>query len=128
MRLFLVFPCSGRSLFGVFRFDKGFEAGEARLPKCPVLVEPGVDGAKRPGIELVDPVAALAALLDEASSSQQAKMFGNSRTGNREGPSNATSGEAAAAEQIEDGAARGVGEGAEDGLCRMCNRTVTHNA
>jgi len=76
---------------------------------------------------VVDAMAALAVLLDEMSTAQQAEMLGDGWTGNGKGLGDATGGLASLAQQVEHGTAGGVGQRAESSLDGICNRTVTHN-
>ena len=92
------------------------------------MIEPGIHDAKWPGVEAVNAVAAVAAFFDEAGAPQQAQMFGNGGTGNRKGRGDAAGGKAALAQQIEYGAARGIGKCPENNLHKMCNHMVTHHA
>jgi hypothetical protein len=114
--------------FGVFGFDKCFQIGQIHLPEIAILIEPGIDGAERLGIELVDAVAALAVFADKVGATQKAEVFGDGGAGDREGSSDGSGGLAAATEKIEDGAAGGIGKGLEGGFWGICNRTVPHNA
>ena len=102
--------------FGVFGFDKCFQVGQVDAPEAAVLFEPGVDGAERFGIELVDAVAAFAMFADQVGAAQQAQVLGDRGTGNRESSGDFSGGLAAAAKQIEDGAAGGIGQGLEGGF------------
>jgi len=111
-----------------WRLEEGLEAGEFARPENAVIVEPLVNGAKRLGVETVIAVAADAMFLDEARAAEQAEMFGDSRARDGEGAGDLAGGLLAAAEQVEDGAAGGVGEGAEDGVGGMRNGKVSHNA
>ena len=97
------------------------------MPELAVLIEPGVDGAQRFGIELVDAMAAFAMFMDQVSAAQEAKMFRDGGAGNREGSGDGSGGLAAAAQQIKDGAAGRVGQRLEGGFRGICNRTVPHN-
>jgi len=98
------------------------------LPKRSIMIQPVVHGAQRSGIELIDAMAAVAALFDKARAAQQAQMFGDGGAGNRKRLGDTASREIAPAEEIEDGAACGIGQRVENSLGRICNRTVTHNA
>ncbi len=71
---------------GVFGFDELFQAGQTDAPEAAVLVKPGVYGAERFGIELVDAVAAFAMFLHEVGAAQQAQVLRDGGTGNWEGP------------------------------------------
>jgi hypothetical protein len=114
--------------FGVFGFDKCFQIGQIHLPEVAVLIEPGIDGAERLGIELVDAVTAFAVFADEVGATQKAEVFGDGGAGDREGSSDGSGGLAAATEKIEHGAAGGIGKGLEGGFWGICNRLVPHNA
>ena len=113
---------------GVFGFDEGFQAGQVRAPELAVGIEPGVDGAQRFGIELVDAVAAFPVFVDQVSAAQQAQVFGDGGAGNREGAGDGAGGLAATAEKIKHGAAGGVAQCLESSFRGICNRTVSHNA
>jgi len=92
------------------------------------MIQPNIHDAKWSGVEPVNAVAAVAAFFDEAGAPQQTEMLGNGGTGNRKGFGDAAGRKAASAQQIEYGAARGIGERTEHSLGRICNRMVTHNA
>jgi hypothetical protein len=100
----------------VLGFNKSLQIGEAHFPEVPVLIEPGIDGAKRFGIELVNPVAAFAMFTDEMGAAQQAQVLGDGGTGDGKGSGNVSRGLAAAAQQIEHGAAGRVGQSLEGRL------------
>jgi hypothetical protein len=69
---------------------------------------------------------------DQVGAAQQAQVLGDCGTRDWEGFGDLSGGLAAAAEEIKDSAAGGVGEGLESGfrLLRsgICNRLVPHNA
>ena len=113
---------------GVVGFDESLQISKAGLPEGAVLVQPGINGLERLGIELIDPVAPLPALLHQMSAAQQAQVLGNGRAGHGEGLGDAAGGLTALAQQVENSAPRGIGEGAKNGFGGICNRTVTHNA
>ena len=92
------------------------------------MIQPGIHDAKWPGVEAVNAFATVAGFFDKACAPQQPQMLGNGGTGNRKGLGDATGGKTASAQQIEHGAAGGIGERAKNSLGRMCNRKVTHNA
>ena len=92
------------------------------------MIEPGIHGAEWLGVEPINAIAAVPAFLDKAGAAQEAEMLGNGGAGNGEGQCNPTSGEAAATQEVKYGAARRIGERAEDRFRGICNRTVTHNA
>lgn len=75
---------------------------------------------------MVKTVPSLAMLRDEMSAAEQAEMLGNGGTGDGEGLRDTAGGLTSLPQEIEHGAAGGVGEGAKGGLRRICNRTVTH--
>jgi hypothetical protein len=77
---------------------------------------------------LVDAVTAFAVFADQVGAAQQAQMFGNGGAGDWEGFGDVSSGLAAAPEQVEDGAACGIGERLEGDFRGICNRTVPHYA
>jgi hypothetical protein len=43
--LFPFWGLAAGTLFGVFTFDKSFEAGQGHLPETSILAEPGIDGS-----------------------------------------------------------------------------------
>jgi len=114
--------------FGVLGFDERFEIGEVHLPEAAILLEPGVDGAKRLGIELVDAVTAFAMLAYEVSTAKQAKVLRDGRARDGKNAGDAAGWLATLAEKVEDSSARGIGERLEGDFCRICNRSVPHNA
>jgi hypothetical protein len=127
----------GLGFAGVLGFDEGFEVSQAGAPEAAILLDPGVDGAERFGVELVDAVPTFAMFSHEVGVAEQAEVLGDGGAGDREGFGNLSGGLAAAAEEVEDGAAGGIGKGLKGGFgasggCHpgsgICNRTVTHNA
>jgi hypothetical protein len=58
---------------------------------------------------------------------QKAQVFRNGGTGNWKSLRDAAGGLTSLPQQIEHGPAGRVGESAENGLRRICNRTVTHD-
>jgi len=128
----LVLAGGGFSLPRVFGFHKRFQAVQACLPEDSVLFDPRVDGAQRFGIEVVNTVAPFTVLAHKVRAAQQAQVLGNGGAGDGKGAGNLPGGLAAAAEQVEDGAARGIGQCVKGSFLiperRICNRTVTHNA
>lgn len=113
---------------GVFGFDESLQVCQAGAPECAVLLQPGIDRLQRFGVELIDPVPAFAALAYQMSAAQQAQVFGNGGPGYRKCAGNLAGGLASLAQQIENGAAGGIGQGVKCGFRRICNRTVTHTA
>ena len=73
-------------------------------------------------------MATFAVFANQVRAAKEAQVLGNRRTRDGKSPSDFTCGLAAAAEQIEDSAAGGVGESLESRFGRICNRTVSHNA
>jgi hypothetical protein len=122
----------GLHLPGVFGFDEGFQVIQAGGPEDAVLLDPGVDGAQRFGIEFVDAVAAFAVFANQVSAAQEAQVLGDGWTRDRESFGNLSGGLAAAAQKVKDGAAGRVGKGLERGFgllgAGICNRSVPHNA
>jgi len=114
--------------FGVLGFDKRLQVAEVHLPEASVLIEPGVYGAQRLGVELVNTVPALAVLPYQVSAPQQPQMLGDGGTRDRKGLSDFPSGLAPPAEEVENGAAGRIGQCLERRFGRICNRTVPHNA
>jgi hypothetical protein len=108
--------------------DESFQAGQLVLPEGAVLLQPMSDLAERLRIETIKTMAAIALFANQAGLAQQAKVLGNRGTRNREGVRDCTGRLPAAAKKIKNGAARGIGKGAEDAIRRMSNRTVSHNA
>ncbi|MGA9509950.1 MAG: hypothetical protein WBV55_15140 [Candidatus Sulfotelmatobacter sp.] len=94
---------------GVFGFYKSLQVGEVHLPEVAVLLDPGIDGTKRFGIQLIDAVTTFAMLAHEVCTAEKAQVFGDGGAGDGEGLGDFSGGLAAAAEQIEDGAAGRVG-------------------
>jgi len=86
-----------------------------------------VDRAERLRVEAIETVAADAMFADKAGTAEQAQVFRDGGSGNGKRASNPSGGLVALAEEVEDGAAGGVGEGAEDGVSRMGHGTVSHN-
>ncbi|MGA8273747.1 MAG: hypothetical protein WB919_19450 [Candidatus Sulfotelmatobacter sp.] len=101
---------------GVFGFDEGLQAIEIQFPEVAVLIEPGVDGAERLGIELVDAVASLAMLTNEMGAAKQAQMLGDGGAGDGKGSGNFSGGLAAPPQEIKDRATSGIGKGLESGF------------
>jgi len=113
---------------GVLGFDKCFQICQVHFPEIAILIEPGIDGTKRFGIELIDAVATFAVFANQMGAAKEAKVLGDRRTRDGESPSDFTCRLAAAPKQIEDSAAGGVGQSLESSFRRICNRTVSHNA
>jgi hypothetical protein len=90
-------------------------------------LEPGINAAKRSGVEPVKAVAAAAVLADKAGAAEQAEMLGDGGAGDRESTSDLSGGLVALAKEIEDRPAGGVGQGAEDGVAGMRNGTASHD-
>jgi hypothetical protein len=108
-RLLKPFRFAGRLCFPrMLGFDVGFQVVQARGPEHPVLLDPGVDGAERIGIELVNAVTAFAVFADQVRAAQQTQVFGDG--GNLSGRL------AASAQEVQDRAAGGIGKGLEGGF------------
>ena len=97
---------------GVLGFDEDFQIGQAGAPEAAVLLDPGVDGAERLGIEFVNAVTAFAMFADQVGAAQQAQVLGDGRARDREGFGD-LSGRLAAAEYV------------TERFRIMCNLTVT---
>jgi len=100
----------------VFGFDERFQIVEAGRPEDAVLLDPGIDGAKRLRIQLINPIAAFAVFADQMGAAEKSQVLGDGRAGDGKGFGDLSSGLAAATEKIEDGATGGVGEGLEGGF------------
>ncbi len=115
----------------MFGFHEGFQAVQTGGPENSILLNPGVDRAQRLRVELVNAIAPFAMFTNQVSPAKQAQVFGNCGTGDRECIGDLSGGLAAAAEKIENGATRGIGQSLEGSFldCRgvICNRSVTHN-
>ena len=82
---------------------------------------------------MIDAVTAFAVFVDQMGTAEKAQVLGNGGAGDGKGLGNFTGRLAAAAEQIEDGTAGGVGQGrnvaSEEYVTErfriMCNLTVT---
>jgi hypothetical protein len=92
------------------------------------VLEPMIDGAEGLRVETVKAMAADAVFADEAGAAEQAEVLGDGRAGDWEGARDLSGGLMALAKEVEDGAAGGIGEGPKDGIGRMGNRAVSHNA
>lgn len=130
------FVLAGRLRFpGVFGFYESFQAGEAGVPEAAILFQPGIYGTERLRIELVNAKAAFAVLANQVRAAEKAQVAGDGRAGDGKGAGDLSGRLAAAAQEVENGAASGIGQGLEGGLggywpCgsepRICNRMVTH--
>jgi hypothetical protein len=131
-------------------FYECFQAIQAGTPETAVLFEPRVYRTQRLGVQPINAQAAFAMLADEMCAAQQAQVLGDGRAGDGKGARDLSGRLAAAAQEIENGAAGGIGQGLERGLGRssagrsgfrgswtrgarlrrpvICNRTVTHDA
>lgn len=121
-------PATGNGRPRLGGLEEGFEVGELVRPEKAVVLEPTIDGAEGLRVETVKAVAADALFVDEMGVAEQAEVLGDGRAGDWEGASDLSRGLMALAKEVEDGAAGGIGEGAEDGIGRMGNRVVSHNA
>jgi hypothetical protein len=101
---------------GILGFYESFQVRQARAPETSILLDPGIDGAKWFGIELVNPVPAFAMLSHQMGAAQQAQVLGDRGSRDRECLGDLSRRLAAPAQQVEDGAARGIGKGLEGGL------------
>src|SRR5215467_9814135 len=112
-------------------FDERFQVVQAGGPEDSVLLDPGIDGAQRLGIEFIHAVPAFAMLAHQMSTAEEAQVLRDRRTGNGKGAGDLPCGLRTTAEEIEDGAAGGIGKSLEGSLAGpgrgICNRSVTHN-
>src|SRR5207253_3863879 len=106
---------------------KIFQIGKLRGPEFSVVREPPIDKLERPGIELIEMVAALGRLQHEVGLAQQTKMLGYRRPRDRKSARNLAGRSAAVAQEIEHRAAGGIGEGSKGQVGGTCNRLVSHN-
>jgi hypothetical protein len=95
--------------------------GELTGPELAVMSEPLIDGTERLGIQTVEPVAAETVFADESGTAEQAEVLGDGRARDRKGAGDLAGGLLALAKEIENRAARGVGQGAKNGVRRMRN-------
>jgi hypothetical protein len=77
------------------------------------LIEPRIYGAERFRIELVQAMAPFPALFHQMSSAKNAQMLGNGRPRDGKRPGNVPCGTSARTQQVQNGAAGWVGQGAE---------------
>src|SRR3981081_1657558 len=75
----------GLSLPRMFGFHKRFQAGQVCAPEAAVLLDPGIDGKKRFGIQLVNAVASFTMLANQVRAAQQPKMLRYRGTGSWKG-------------------------------------------
>src|ERR1700730_14273194 len=106
----------GFSLPRVFGFHKSFQAGQVCAPEAAISLEPGIDRTKRFGIQLVNAMASFTMLANQVRAAEQPKMLGNRGTGNQKRSCDLARRLAASAEQVENRAARGIGEGLKRSL------------
>jgi hypothetical protein len=93
----------------VLSFDEGLQIGKAGYPEDTVLPNPGVDGAKRFGIELIHTMTPFAMLTNEVGATEQAQVFRNRRTGDGKRAGDLPRGLTSAAQEVEDCAAGRIG-------------------
>jgi hypothetical protein len=128
LKLYSSFGFAGSLRFpGVLGFHERFQIGQAVHPEAAVLLDPGVDGTKRFGIEFVKTVTAFAVFADQVRTPQQAQVFGDGGARDGEGIGNLAGWLAAASQHVEHGAAGGIGKGLKGRFRPICHRTVTHN-
>src|ERR1700680_4965347 len=128
---FLVVPSFVLALlrfFCVFCLHECFHAGQVRAPESTVVLEPGVHGSQWFGIELINAVASFAMFAHQMRPAQQSQVLRDCRTRDREGSRDVARWLASPPQQIENRASRGIGQSLKRRFCRICNRTVSHNA
>jgi len=118
----------GPYFLGMLRLNKRFQIRQIVLPEDAIRLQPRIHSLQWPGIQLVDTVATLATLFDQMGAAQEAQMFGYGGAGYRESLRNPTGWLASLPQQVENGPARGIGQGVEGRFRRVRNRTVPHNA
>jgi hypothetical protein len=129
MRILLTsFGILGIGIRGFGGLEEGFEVRELGGPEEAVIVEPVVDRAKWLGVKVVVAVATDAVFANEASAAEKAKVLGDGGAGYGEGACDLPGGLMAVAEEVEYGAAGGVGQGAEDGIGGRNEGVGSHNA
>jgi hypothetical protein len=125
------FAGSDASLPRVLGFHEGFQMVQALSPKDAVLLDPGINRAQRLGIELVNAVAAFAMLAHQMGAAEKTQMLGNGGARDGEGAGDLSGRLSTSAQEVENRAAGGIGQGLEGGCGvtgrRICNRSVTHN-
>ena len=87
---------------------------EAVIPEALVLSEPVADGGQLFGEEAVATFSAVALFGDQAGIEEDAKVLGDGGAGHLEVAGDRVDGAVFFAQQVEDVAARGVGDGGED--------------
>ena len=107
------FAGRGLSFAGVFGFDERFQVVETRCPEHAVLLDPGVDGAQRLWIQLINPVTPLPMFSDQVRAAKQAQVFRDGRPRDGERAGDLTGRLASPAQEIEDGAPGGIGQSLE---------------
>ena len=115
-------------LAGVLVFYKSLQIGEIDLPEAAILFKPEINCLERCGIKLIETVTSATMFDHQARLAQMSKVLGNCRTRNWKGICDVPRGLFAAAEEVQDSAAGGIGERMESSCRRICNRTVPHNA
>ena len=91
------------------------------------MLEPVVDRTQGRWVEAVVTMAADAMFADEVGAAKQAKVLGNGGAGDGESAGDFAGWLVAVAKEVQDSAAGGVRESAEDGVW-MGNQVVSHNA
>jgi hypothetical protein len=131
MRILLIglgMPSIGNGTGWLGGLEKGLETGELAGPEEAVVVEPVIHGTEGLGVEAVIAMSSHAMLADEAGAAEKSEMLGDGRAGDREGAGDLSGRLMAGAEEVEDGAAGRVGEGAKDDVRGICDGPVSHDA
>jgi hypothetical protein len=100
----------------VFGFHECFQAGKAGAPETAVLFQPGVYGTERFWVQLVDAKAAFTVFAHQMRAAQEAQVLRDGRARDGKGSGDLSSGLAAAAQEVENSPAGGIGQGLEGGL------------
>jgi len=87
-----------------------------------------VDRAKWLGVKVVVAVSTDAMFTNQASAAEKTKVLRDGGAGDGEGERDLPGGLMALAKEVENGAAGGVSQGAEDGVGGKSEGTGTHNA
>ena len=91
-----------------------FETEQVQGPKPPVVFQPAIQIAQRFGVQPVDAIAAFTDFGDELRGVQYAKVFGDGGTADVEASGDLVDGLSAVTQAVQNGAARGVGDGVKN--------------
>ena len=115
----------------VLGFHKRFQVVQACGPEDSVLLDPGINGAKRFRIQLVNAIPSFSVLTDQMRTPQQTQVLRYRWARDWEGAGDLSRGLCSAAQKVENCSACRIGQSVEGGLVvpsfGICNRSVTHN-